>query len=528
MHRWSGWLRRSDVRTVLLPSLGITVLSILTAAGLSIFLDQRATLTERAERLSARGDFEGADRLYSQSLSLEGIHLETLIARIDNLALIRLRAQMYGVRPGDDGIRRLLEGRKVDRSTAILGSFWYDIQLGDGETDETPVLALAEVDPPVRWANHLLGRSRMIAGDSVGAAERFEWEGLSFPAEASDDLERALRIWSEEEEWDVLRERVSDPRFSSVAGPWHRVSLALHDRDWATVLLWLWPASLHGAERWPLFLAVVAGILWFLIASRMGRIEEGGRERRLLYISAFLLGILSVYPTLVLIIVEEEIFGLAVTGQPVADAIYFIFGVGLREELSKLLLFLPLLPVLNRRGSRIEALACGALVGLGFAAEENINYFRMMDASAALGRFLTANFLHMALTGMVGVAAYDASSTRRRPRGSLNEAFIFAMIVHGAYDFFLVSPVVEGASLIAMILFVLISQRFLRELLFAAPDAQRGALLRIFVLSLAILTGLSYIYAATLVGPLRALGLMVTGALGVAILIYMFVRELGT
>src|SRR5207244_7138900 len=119
--------------------------------------------------------------------------------------------------------------------------------------------------------------------------------------------------------------------------------------------------------------------------------------RPLLYGLSFVLGILSIYPTLLAVVTEESIFKFKMVNQPLPDAIYFVAGVGLREELAKLLLFLPLLPALLRRGSRIEAMTCGALVGLGFAAEENIGYFSELAPGVALSRFLTANFLHMPL-----------------------------------------------------------------------------------------------------------------------------------
>src|SRR5207244_9548964 len=110
--------------------------------------------------------------------------------------------------------------------------------------------------------------------------------------------------------------------------------------------------------------------------------------RPLLYGLSFVLGILSIYPTLLAVVTEESIFKFKMVNQPLPDAIYFVFGVGLREELCKLLLFLPLLPALLKRGSRIEAMTCGALVGLGFAAEENVGYFLRYDAATAMPRFL--------------------------------------------------------------------------------------------------------------------------------------------
>ena len=54
----------------------------------------------------------------------------------------------------------------------------------------------------------------------------------------------------------------------------------------------------------------------------------------------------------------------------------------------------------------MEALACAACVGLGFACSENILYFGSGFESAVFPRFLTANFLHTSLTAIVGLSMY--------------------------------------------------------------------------------------------------------------------------
>jgi protease PrsW len=210
----------------------------------------------------------------------------------------------------------------------------------------------------------------------------------------------------------------------------------------------------------------------------------------------------------------------------VPDAIYFIFGVGLREEAAKLLLFLPLLGVLLRRGSRIEAMTCGALVGLGFAAEENINYFSHGPASAAISRFLTANFLHMSLTALIALSVYDGKRGRSMPHDRFNVMFPLVVLIHGAYDFFLSDSEFGNLSIISMFLLIMVAQQFLRQLLIASSRMEEEGVLRLFVWSLTLLTGASYVYASTLAGPLLALRLMALGSLGVAFLIWIFVREL--
>src|SRR5262249_20981405 len=292
------------------------------------------------------------------------------------------------------------------------------------------------------------------------------------------------------------------------------------------ILRWLWPAGYASTKPWPIALAILSAVLWLAITTRLGRILDPAKGRALLYALAFVLGILSIYPTLLISIIEEDIFHFRIIGQLVPDGIYFIFGVGLREEAAKLLLFLPLLPVLLRRGSRIEAMTCGALVGLGFASEENIGYFSHGLPSTALARFLTANFLHMSLTALVALSVYDGKRGRSTPHDRFNVIFPLIVLIHGAYDFFLSDPGFSGFSLLSMLLLILVAQQFLRQLLVATSRFEEEGVLRLFVWSLTLLTGASYIYATTLVGPWMAVRLIAVGSLGVAVLIYMFVREL--
>ena len=146
-----------------------------------------------------------------------------------------------------------------------------------------------------------------------------------------------------------------------------------------------------------------------------------------------------------------------------------------------------------------------------------------MSAGAALARFLTANFLHMSLTALVALSVFDASRGRSTPRDRFDVIFPLAVAIHGAYDFLLGAP---GLSLLSMLLFVVVSRQFLRQLLIASSAEEEQGALRLLITSMFLLTGVSYVYATTLVGPLIAVQLVALGFLGVIIVIYMFVREL--
>ena len=412
-----------------------------------------------------------------------------------------------------------------DTSTSAIESYWYALKMKSGDPNPASVLPLANANPPVPFANYVLAVAAGEKKDWRTSALRYEREAFASSDISEICLYRTLRSWMELKNWEEFRRRVHDPRYAPAVDASVHLYLAIHDRDLLGALLWLWPSSYAGVSVWPVALALIAAALWFWIATRLGRIHDSERGRAMLYITSFVLGVLSVYPTLLTITIEEDVFSLQQLHRFAPDLIYFTFGVGLREEAWKTILFLPLLPALLRRGSRIEAMTCGALVGLGFAAEENISYFEH-GADVALGRFLTANFLHMSLTALVALAAFDTLRKRATARDAFNVVFPLAVAIHGAYDFFLETDDMPLSSVFSIVLLVIIARRFLRQLLIASSREDERDVLNLFVAAMATINGAAYIYATTLSGPTEAFRMIALGTVSVAVVIIVFVREL--
>jgi RsiW-degrading membrane proteinase PrsW (M82 family) len=273
-------------------------------------------------------------------------------------------------------------------------------------------------------------------------------------------------------------------------------------------------------------LAIVAAIGWIAFCLRFGQLRRDPRARVPLYAAALALGALSIAPTTFLVVWQELVLHLSPTGNVVRDALFYVMGVGFREELSKLLLFLPLLPILLRRGQLVEVVTCGALVGLGFAAVENLQYFSRDDLGSALGRFLTANFLHMSMTALTATAAYRMVT---RPEGfhDFTVTFLTVVAMHGFYDFFLDSPLVGDLSFFSMTVFVFLARDFVLAMHDARLRAGRSKpLLPVFAVATATVCGATFVYASLVVGPGAAAEMMYLGLLGVAVLTIVFVRQL--
>jgi RsiW-degrading membrane proteinase PrsW (M82 family) len=476
---------------------------------------------ERARRAAEAGEPEIAEPFYWKVLQKNPNDLEAWVRFVIAHAEI--------IKDGTSFISeaqiKLVLDRVSNPQTATLAKNWYAAQVTREKVDIAPVIALADAQQPPRLANYIAARIALLNDDWATAAQRYEREGFLFPKERQRFLAHAIDTWVDHDAWGEIEKRANDPRYAKIFDAALRLELAAHQRDIVTILIELWPASYVHTHVWPVALAILAAALWFAISTRLGRIsdDDAPHGRATLYVLAFVLGVLSIYPTLLLSVVEEAMVGLKETGDIASDAIYFIAGVGFREELCKLLLFLPLMPALLRRGSRIEAMTCGALVGLGFGAEENIGYFNR-SLGSALPRFMTANFLHMSLTALVALAVYDTSRGRQTSRDSINVVFPLAVIVHGFYDLLIGEM---GLAIVAMFLLIFISRQFIRQLVIASSRAEEKDVMRLLILSMALLTGVSYIYASSIVGPTSAVGFIGSGTFGVFIVVYMFMTELG-
>lgn len=530
---------------LLLPALLLVVVTFAVGLGALRAVQQTLPDEARAAALARTGKFALAEQLYVRLLR-DKPSVATAIALIENHqraeVLLRLRSLAGKGSPGpgvgddgamhpedavmtDDALDELLD-KTLPADASLVTRFWRAVDKGavpSGLRDA--ILQGATKEPPLPWYNHAVAREAFHQHDLDEAAKRFEREGLAFP-ERHEDLDRALLIWMEADAWDHVRERMQDARVSVGAAPMTKYQFAVHERDWRSAAKWLaygWRPRFTAPS---LVMTAVAALAWGFFCARLGKLGEKPLRRSLFYLLAFVLGVLSVVPTVCLIAVEEAQLRLVATGDATRDILFFVFGVGLREEASKLLLFTPLLFIVRKWGDKLDVLVCGAMVGLGFAAEENLGYLAGGDLHTGLGRFLTANFLHMAMTAILATALDDFVHDREKHAADFSRTTVLVVVMHGGYDF-LLSHEEFGGSYFAMAVFFFLVKMFLAAVDRARRKADRGiSLTQAFVVALAVVTGTSAVYAVAAVGPVHGAMVMAEGLLGVAILIYAFVRTL--
>lgn len=170
---------------------------------------------------------------------------------------------------------------------------------------------------------------------------------------------------------------------------------------------------------------------------------------------AFLVGALFTFLDAPLYDLLNIGFEFNLNGEPGNDFLYCIFGIGLVEELTKLLAFLFLLKFTNFMKAPLDYLVYACLCALGFSFMENLVYFDSSSVSLIHGRVLTASVGHMFNTAL---AAYGLILGRfiyrRRPMEYLFLFFLIGVAVHGIYDFWLVNPVVAGGAFLSVLIII--------------------------------------------------------------------------
>ena len=524
---------------------------LLGAAGAGAFLDvwmRGHTPREVQARWAIRaGDPQRAASLYLDELRTGRVTVPLVVAFLDAQAQTggrhfrraghedddddTLQTFDHGKRHAAESIREhvldeILAKDGLAPDVALLGRFWRNVHQGSAAQEElSRVEAAADAAPPTAWANHLLARTAILRGDRTEAARRYQREGLAF--DRREDIAIVLGMLEHEGDWEGIGHALQDPGVARLAAPWVRFRYAVQVRDWGTAARLSFKVAYEGRfSVSACLLAAVSFLAWFVFCLRLGRVSERWAVRLPIFLVAPLLGGLSVVPTDALIALDESFLHLEPTGDMGRDALFFLFGVGFREELSKLLLFAPLVPILRRvSATKLDVLVTGALVGLGFATVENLAYFASADLTNAMARFLTANFLHMAMTGLTAAALWEGARDPDRATFDASKTFLGVVALHGAYDFFLSTP--GGASFLAMIVFLVLARQFTSQVHDVRGRAGRGpSLLDVFVLGSVCIACVSFVYAAAIVGPRLAAAALLEGMIGLFIIAYFFVQEL--
>lgn len=173
------------------------------------------------------------------------------------------------------------------------------------------------------------------------------------------------------------------------------------------------------------------------------------KEPKKLVIKAFFWGVFSLFPA----VIASEIGSNYVNndGNFINTALYAFLVIALSEEFAKFFFLRYLLFNKKEFNEPLDGIVYAVMIGMGFAAFENIFYVIEGGFSAALGRMITAIPAHAIFAVVmgyhVGLAKFDLTHRNEL----LRKGLLYAILLHGAYDFFLMQKFMPALSLLAIV-----------------------------------------------------------------------------
>jgi RsiW-degrading membrane proteinase PrsW (M82 family) len=300
--------------------------------------------------------------------------------------------------------------------------------------------ALAGQDTPPAHANELHASLLLRTDHDADALAAMMREGMLF--EGTEKVrETAVRLALHLKDEPALHAMRESGWLSAVPPVLeHEAGVVLRDlgMQWRGLLLHRWQNLPLAAV---VLTAMAAGLWYVLLVQHSPRLPW----RWSWPVAPIVAGIASIWPTVSMIAWQEDVLG--IHDEPAAfplDLWHLIIGVGLREETCKLALAAVFMPWLLHGRQPGLALMTGAFVGLGFALEENVDYYQQYGDGVALSRFLSANFMHLAMTGLTTHALYDMLRTRFGRAQQFITTFAVVVVAHAVYDY--EAPEVTGLS----------------------------------------------------------------------------------
>jgi len=181
--------------------------------------------------------------------------------------------------------------------------------------------------------------------------------------------------------------------------------------------------------------ALLIIVVW---TNYLKRVNVYQYKKLLPIIFTILLSAICVLPVWLLYDIYKFGFKFERNGEFINDFLYCIFGIGVIEELVKLIPFLIILKFTKIIKEPIDYIMYASLSALGFAFVENCLYFDNGSINIIHSRALTASVAHMIFSSIIAYGIVLAKFRYHKNQflvGLL--AFFIAAFAHGFYDFWI-------------------------------------------------------------------------------------------
>lgn len=332
------------------------------------------------------------------------------------------------------------------------------------------------------------------------------------PGSKVGDVEPVVSEYKQEVEsfvsnkqYDKIYERLADRDYSRYISPEVRRLCYLTRHEYGSYVSSV--IDFSGINGYGFTAAVVITILWLVFLKKID-IFEPEKTRWLLV--TLVVGMLAAELVIVIHDLQYLYYDFSLTGSLSDDLFYCIFGIGLREELVKLVAFFIIFKWSGQVNETVDYLIYASVSALGFAFMENLSYFNDAGLGSITTRAFSATLLHISLSAI----AVSGFLIARHKNGTEPVApyfltsFIAAVLLHGLYDLFIFHaniPFMTVYFMLLLIAVIIIYGRLIKNALnqsqFNPGDCRTLNITRLFIYGMYLVLLSQYLITAWNYGP---------------------------
>ncbi|MCB0507379.1 MAG: PrsW family glutamic-type intramembrane protease [Chitinophagales bacterium] len=173
------------------------------------------------------------------------------------------------------------------------------------------------------------------------------------------------------------------------------------------------------------------------------------KEPKWLLFLAFFFGVLSIFPAAIGSAIGSNFF--QVSNNIINTALFTFLVVALSEEFAKFFFLRFILFKRKEFNEPLDGIVYAVMIGMGFASFENLLYVAEGGWDVALMRMITAVPAHAIFAVIMGYYVGLAKFDLTHKNELLNKGLLYPILLHGAYDFFLMQRNFPLLSLLALV-----------------------------------------------------------------------------
>jgi RsiW-degrading membrane proteinase PrsW (M82 family) len=164
---------------------------------------------------------------------------------------------------------------------------------------------------------------------------------------------------------------------------------------------------------------------------------------------AFMFGIFSTFPAAIGSALGGKF--IVYNGNLINTALFTFLVVAVSEEFAKFFFLRYILFKRKEFNQPLDGIVYAVMIGMGFAAFENILYVAQGGFAVAMLRMLTAIPAHAVFAVVMGYYVGLAKFDLTHKDELLRKGLLYPILLHGAYDFFLMQNFMPALSVLAFV-----------------------------------------------------------------------------